>query len=81
MPVSTNFELIYEFDAQKTGRASAPGSYGEWPARIVIKKNFVSGSEDTCTFVPEPQYVPVKYVRGDLLLVNDEGHLLVVGHV
>ena len=78
MPISTNFELIYEFDSQKTGRASAPGVYSDWPVRIVIKKNFVSGSEETCAFVPEHYG---SYAPNDLLLVDLQGQLQHVGHI
>ena len=73
MPVSTNFELIYEFNKQGTG----PGFYGDWPARIVIKKNYVSGSEETRTFIPEC----LELEPNDLMLVDWQGKLIHVGHV
>jgi hypothetical protein len=79
MPVSTNFRLEYEFSNQK-GRV-----YGDWPARIVLKKTFVSGTEAECTFVPEPSVSesepPARYAPNDLLLVDWEGKLQHVGHV
>ena len=74
MPVSTNFELIYEFNKQGTG----PGFYGDWPARIVIKKSFASGTEETCSFVPEHYG---SYAPNDLLLVDLQGQLQHVGHI
>ena len=73
MPVSTNFELIY--DLNLLGKQT-----GDWPVRIVIKKNFASGTEETCTFVPES--LDTKYLEpNDLMLVDWQGKLIHVGHI
>jgi len=71
MPVSTNFELIY--DLNLLGKQT-----GDWPVRIVIKKNFASGTEETCAFVPEHLG---SYAPNDLLLVDLQGQLQHVGHI
>ena len=70
MPVSTNFELIY--DLNLLGKQT-----GDWPVQIVIKKNFVSGSEETRTFIPEC----LELEPNDLMLVDWQGKLIHVGHV
>ena len=72
MPISTNCELIYSATAGTLPLA------GDWPARIVLTKKFVSGTEVECTFVPESS---VTYAPNALLLVDREGRLVHVGDV
>ncbi len=78
MPVSTNFELIYDLDL-------LGNHYGDWPARIVLKKKFVSGTEAECTFVPETSVPepepPTLYAPNDILFVDWKGELQHVGHI
>ena len=75
MPISTNCELIYD------PTVGTSVKHAEWPARIVLKKKFVSGTEVECTFVPESSVTSVTYAPNDILFVDWAGKLVHVGHI